>query len=212
MAAGIVDHETGTRDMRRLSGLSRAMPITATVATVAAAAMAGVPLLNGFLSKEMFFAETIFAGEGPLVRIGLPAAATLAGMFSVAYSARFVHRVFFGPVAGDLPKVPHEPTRGMLAPSVLLVLACLLVGIFPEQTIGPSLHLAAAALLGASAPEFSLRIWHGFTTPLFMSALALGGGRLHLRDALPEGGTWNGRSAVARAGRRQACLRRGHGA
>ena len=74
--------------------------------------------------------------------------------------------------------MPHEPTRGMLAPSVLLVLACLLVGIFPEQTIGPSLHLAAAALLGSSAPEFSLKIWHGFTTPLFMSALALGGGGL----------------------------------
>ena len=57
MAAGIVDHETGTRDMKRLSGLRRLMPITATVATVAAGAMAGVPLLNGFLSKEMFFAE-----------------------------------------------------------------------------------------------------------------------------------------------------------
>ena len=97
MAAGIVDHETGTRDMRRLSGLSRAMPVTATVALVAAAAMAGVPLLNGFLSKEMFFAETIFAGQGPLTRIGLPAVATLASMFSVAYSARFIHSVFFGP-------------------------------------------------------------------------------------------------------------------
>ena len=59
MAAGIIDHETGTRDIRRLSGLCRFMPITATLAMVAAAAMAGVPLLNGFLSKEMFFAETV---------------------------------------------------------------------------------------------------------------------------------------------------------
>ena len=57
MAAGIIDHEAGTRDIRRLSGLYRFMPITATLAMVAAAAMAGVPLLNGFLSKEMFFAE-----------------------------------------------------------------------------------------------------------------------------------------------------------
>jgi multicomponent K+:H+ antiporter subunit A len=178
MAAGIVDHETGTRDMRRLSGLSHAMPITAIVATVAAAAMAGVPLLNGFLSKEMFFAETIFAGEAPLVRIGLPAAATVAGMFSVAYSARFVHCVFFGRAATDLPKTPHEPTRGMLAPSALLVLACLLVGIFPEHTIGLPLHVATAALLGANVPEFSLEIWHGFTAPVLMSVLALGGGSL----------------------------------
>lgn len=178
MAAGIVDHETGTRDMRRLTGLSRTMPVTATVALVASAAMAGVPLLNGFLSKEMFFAETMFAGEGPLIRIGLPAAATLAGMFSVAYSARFVHRVFFGPAARDLPRAPHEPTRGMLAPSFLLVVACILVGILPEHTIGPLLRLAASSLLGADTPEFSLKMWHGLTAPLFMSVLALIGGLL----------------------------------
>ncbi|KAG0751691.1 hypothetical protein G6F24_014111 [Rhizopus arrhizus] len=64
MAAGVVDHETGTRDLSRLSGLYKAMPITATLAMVAAASMAGVPLLNGFLSKEMLFAEAITAG-GP---------------------------------------------------------------------------------------------------------------------------------------------------
>ena len=59
MAAGIIDHEAGTRDLRRLSGLFRYMPITGTLAMVASAAMAGVPLLNGFLSKEMFFAEAV---------------------------------------------------------------------------------------------------------------------------------------------------------
>jgi multicomponent K+:H+ antiporter subunit A len=178
MAAGIIDHETGTRDMRRLSGLSQAMPVTTWVAVVAAAAMAGVPLLNGFLSKEMFFAETIFAGQGPLVRIGLPAIATLASMFSVAYSARFVHSVFFGPAAQDLPRTPHERTRGMLAPSALLVLACLLVGILPEQTIGPVLRLAVTSILGSGTPEFSLKIWHGFNAPVLMSVLALVGGSL----------------------------------
>src|SRR6185312_1502780 len=67
MAAGIVDHEAGTRDLRRLSGLYRFMPITATLALVAGAAMAGVPLLNGFLSKEMFFAETLAVRQGPLL-------------------------------------------------------------------------------------------------------------------------------------------------
>ena len=59
MAAGIIDHESGTRDMRRINGLWKYMPHTATLAIVAAAAMAGVPLLNGFLSKEMFFAEAL---------------------------------------------------------------------------------------------------------------------------------------------------------
>ncbi len=101
MAAGIIDHETGTRDLRRLSGLYRFMPITATLAVVAAAAMAGVPLLNGFLSKEMFFAEALdVEGPSPMLDHALPYVATLAGMFSVAYSVRFIHGVFFGPGPG----------------------------------------------------------------------------------------------------------------
>jgi multicomponent K+:H+ antiporter subunit A len=178
MAAGIVDHETGTRDMRRLRGLRTSMPITATVATVAAAAMAGVPLLNGFLSKEMFFAETITAANEPIVRIGLPTLATLASMFTVAYSMRFIHRVFFGPPSKELPRSPHEPTRGMVAPSALLVITCMLVGSLPEQTIGPALHLASESILREAMPTFSLRIWHGFTLPVGMSLFALLGGTL----------------------------------
>ena len=96
MAVGIIDHETGTRDMRRLDGLYRYMPGTAKLAMVACAAMAGVPLLNGFLSKEMFFAETVYvqrrAGRG----MGAAAGRHLSGIFAVVYSLRFGHDVFFG--------------------------------------------------------------------------------------------------------------------
>src|SRR3569623_556238 len=166
MAAGIVDHETGTRNLPRLSGLYRAKPITAILASVAAAAMAGVPLLNGFLSKEMFFAETIFLDRPDWQRIVLPLAATLAGMFSVAYSLRFIHQVFFGPPAKDLPHEPHEPTRWMLLPSGLLVAACILVGVFPEDTIGPFLRIATDSILGSGAPAYNLAVWHGLTLPL----------------------------------------------
>ena len=102
MAAGIIDHETGTRDIRRLSGLWRFMPITATLAMVAAAAMAGVPLLNGFLSKEMFFAETIEIHDNSLVDQALPYIVTVASMFTVAYSLRFIRDVFFGPPPNEL--------------------------------------------------------------------------------------------------------------
>jgi multicomponent K+:H+ antiporter subunit A len=178
MAAGIVDHETGTRDLKRLSGLSHAMPVTAAVATVAAAAMAGVPLLNGFLSKEMFFSATTVAGHGALLRFGLPAAATLAGMFSVAYSIRFIHQVFFGRMADDLPRTPHEPSRGMLLSGILLVVACVLVGVLPGHTIGPYLATAVTSILGAQVPEYSLALWHGFNAPVVMSLLALSGGYL----------------------------------
>src|SRR6185436_6818444 len=97
MAAVIVDHETGTRDIRRLNGLWYFMPITATLALVASAAMAGVPLLNGFLSKEMFFAETVFLSSHAWIEVGLPVAATIAGVFGVVYSLRFSYDIFFGP-------------------------------------------------------------------------------------------------------------------
>jgi len=176
MAAGIVDHETGTRDINRLSGIGRAMPVTALLAVVAAAAMAGVPLLNGFLSKEMFFSETVFLERPDWQRLFLPIAATMAGMLSVAYSLRFVHQVFFGKTATDLPRQPHEPTYWMLLPSALLVAACLLVGIFPAHTVGPFLYTATDALLGSDAPEYSLAVWHGLNLPLYMSMTALFGG------------------------------------
>ncbi|WP_287952678.1 monovalent cation/H+ antiporter subunit A [Diaphorobacter sp.] len=176
MAAGIIDHESGTRDIRRLSGLRRMMPVTATLATVASAAMAGVPLLNGFLSKEMFFAETVFFDAAPAVAQILPIAATVAGMFSVAYSLRFIVDVFWGPPATDLPHEPHEPPHWMRVPVELLVCACLVVGVLPAWSIGQYLNAAALPVVGGELPAFSLAVWHGFNTPFMMSLVALVGG------------------------------------
>ncbi|RYG86753.1 MAG: monovalent cation/H+ antiporter subunit A, partial [Alphaproteobacteria bacterium] len=131
MAAGIVDHETGTRDLRRLSGLFKFMPITATLAMVAAAAMAGVPLLNGFLSKEMFLAEALEGHQTWGIGGALPVLATLALTFSVLYSVRFIHQAFFGPPPVDLSRVPGEAPVWMRLPIEVLVLTCLIVGIIP---------------------------------------------------------------------------------
>ncbi|MCM8732174.1 monovalent cation/H+ antiporter subunit A [Hephaestia sp. GCM10023244] len=173
MAAGIIDHETGTRDLRKLSGLARFMPITATLAMVAAAAMAGVPLLNGFLSKEMFLAEALQAHSGTLLDRVLPVLATVASAFSVLYSVRFIHQTFLGPPPVDLPRAPHEAPRWMRLPIEILVLMCLLVGIIPTLTIGPFLAIAVRSVLGAATPAYSLAIWHGFNLPMLMSATAL---------------------------------------
>ncbi len=182
MAAGIIDHETGSRDLRKLNGLWRLMPITGTLALVASAAMAGVPLVNGFLSKEMFFAETLALQSNPAFELALPVLATVAGMLSVAYSARFIHDVFFNGAPVDLPKTPHEPPRLMRLPVELLVLLCLAVGLAPALTVGPLLAVAAqAALYGGphgALPPYTLALWHGFNLPLLMSALALAGGAL----------------------------------
>ncbi|GJE27813.1 monovalent cation/H+ antiporter subunit A [Methylobacterium organophilum] len=196
MAAGIIDHETGTRDMRRLSGLWRAMPYTGTLAMVAAAAMAGVPLLNGFLSKEMFLAEAADNAGGHQLNLALPFLATLASAFTVLYSLRFIRQTFFGPAPHDLPHAPHEPVRWMRIPIELLVLACIAIGLVPNLTIGPVLAGAARTVLGARMPDYDLAIWHGFNAPLVMSILALVGGvalygmfgrRINTN---PRGGPW----------------------
>ncbi|MDD2700434.1 MAG: monovalent cation/H+ antiporter subunit A [Sideroxydans sp.] len=176
MAAGIVDHECGTRDMRRVNGLFKFMPITATLAIVAAGSMAGVPLLNGFLSKEMFFAETVGHPVFDEMSWLLPAFATLAGILAVAYSSRFIHDVFFNGDPVNLPRQPHEPPRWMRAPVEVLVAMCLLVGIFPQWSIAPILHASASAVLQQPLPEFHLAVWHGFNAPFMMSLVALAGG------------------------------------
>ncbi len=178
MAAGIIDHETGTRDIRRLNGLFRSMPITGTLALVASAAMAGVPLLNGFLSKEMFFAETVFLSAQPWVEFALPAVATVAAIFAVVYSLRFGYDIFFGPPSTDLPRVPEEPPQWMRVPVDLLVLVCLVVGIAPSLSVGPYLAAAARPVVGGVLPEYSLAVWHGFNAPLVMSLVAIAGGVL----------------------------------
>ena len=179
MAAGIIDHETGTRDMRQINGMWKYMPITATVAMVSASAMAGVPLLNGFLSKEMFFAETLQVELMGGFDWIIPLFATLAGIFAVAYSYRFIHDVFFNGYPIDLPIYPpHEPPRYMIMPMALLCALCLLVGILPNLTVAPFLGAASLAVLGDTLPEHHIALWHGLNLPLMMSLVAFLGGLL----------------------------------
>lgn len=175
MVVGIVDHETGTRDIRRLSGLYKLMPLTGTLAIVATMAMAGVPFFNGFLSKEMFFAETVLVHAPAYIQASLPVLAVLFGIFSVIYSLHFAYDVFFGPPAEDLPKTPHDPPIWMNVPVGLLVVLCLLVGAFPALMVGKFLAVAAQPVVG-DLPEYSLAVWHGWNRPFQMSMVALGVG------------------------------------
>jgi len=188
MTAGIVDHETGSRDMRQLGGLYKSMPWMATLAMTAAASMAGVPLFNGFVSKEMFLTAAVAFAQGGGWRWLVPAAAALAALCSVAYSVRLVHDLFFNGPARDLPQPhPHEPPLGMKAPVALLAAVCVAVGLLPALLAGPMVKVAASAMLGRAAPEFHLALWHGFNLPLLLSVLALGGGA-GLYVALARGG------------------------
>lgn len=179
MAAGIIDHETGTRDMRKINGLWRFMPHTAMLAMVAAASMAGVPLLNGFLSKEMFFNETLQLRSYGFLNWLVPVLATVAGIFAVAYSWRFIHDVFFNGKPIDLPKYPpHEPPRYMKVPVEILVVLCLMVGVMPNLTVAPLINAASAIVVGGDLQVYEIALWHGFNLPLVMSFIALAGGLL----------------------------------
>jgi len=206
MAAGIIDHEAGTRDMRRLGGLWKHMPHTATLAMVAAASMAGVPLLNGFLSKEMFFAQALEMDQLGLLGEIAPFAVVAGGAFGVAYSLRFIHDVFFHGEAQDLPRTPHEPPRWMKVPVEVLVVLCVLVGVAPGWTVATLVDTAGSSVFGAALPPHDIAIFHGFNLPLAMSALALVLGvamywmllrRFNLHLHVPSG--WTGRLIFTRA-------------
>lgn len=179
MSAGIVDHETGTRDIRRLGGLVWLMPVTGTLALLASASMAGVPLFNGFLSKEMMLEEaahTAYLGLDFL----FPVLATVAALFSVAYSARFAFGTFLGKARHDYPHHPHDPPMGMWLPVAVLVVPVIAIGILPGAVAGPLVALTAGAVIGGPLPDYYLALWHGLTPALVMSLVAFAGGALLL--------------------------------
>ncbi len=175
MTAGIVDHEAHTRDLKRLGGLRHLMPITATIATIAALSMAGVPPLNGFLSKEMMLEEaahTAWIADPWLIG----ALTTLGALLSVGYSLRFVVHGFFGPARTDYPHQPHDPNFGLWAAPALLVVAVALIGLMPMTVAGWLVDAAATAVTG-SPIDAHIAHWHGIAVPsLWMSLVALIGG------------------------------------
>jgi multicomponent K+:H+ antiporter subunit A len=163
MTAGIIDHETHTRDIKRLGGLRHLMPITFLIGTVAALSMAGMIFFNGFLSKEMMLEEaahTTWAGSNWAV----PVLATLGSLLSAAYSFRFIGHVFLGPVRDDYPIRPTiRPSDCGRRPRFSLVFV-ILIGLLPAAIVGPLVAVAGGAVIGeAPLPYYSLRIWHGFT-------------------------------------------------
>jgi len=184
MTAGIVDHEAHTRDARRLGGLFQLMPITGTLAILASLSMAGIPPLNGFLSKELMLKEALHTewwGTGRLFAVLAVAAATC----SVAYSFRYVTHVFLGPVRDDYPHRPHDPPAGMWLPVAVLVAAVVVIGILAEPVAGPLVRLAAGAVTAGAAPEVTLKLWHGVTPALVASGIALLAGLVLLAAFAP---------------------------
>jgi multicomponent Na+:H+ antiporter subunit A len=178
MVAGIVDHETGTRDIRRLGGLYTLMPITATLAIFGLFSMAGVPLpiFNGFLSKEMFFSATVYLAkeEGSfysMVAPFVPYLAVLGSIFTFVYSMILFFKTFTGELQlSKLEKKPHDPPFGMLLSPIVLVILVVVIALFPGPFNHYLLTPAASAVMGENAYT-SIYFWHGWfdNIPLYMS-------------------------------------------
>lgn len=169
MTAGIVDHEAHTRDVKRLGGLAKLMPITAIIGTITALSMAGTIPLNGFISKEMMLEEaahTVWYNNPWIV----PVLATLGACFSVAYSFRFIFHVFGGPVRDDYPSTPHDPPFGLYAAPALLTVLVVVIGAMPFLA-EPLVTVAANAVTGLDTHPH-LKLWHGVTPALWMSVIA----------------------------------------
>ena len=191
MSAGIIDHETHTRDIRRLGGLRHLMPVTFAIATIAALSMAGIPLFNGFLSKEMWLEEvshTTLYGPDWLV----PALATFGALFSAAYSFRYIGHVFLGRERDDYPAHPHDPPAGMWLPPAFLVVLVVLIGVMPFLA-EPAVRFVTAAVLGGvyEVPSEHLALWHGVTPALIMSIIAVTAGLLALALFKPLLALWD---------------------
>ncbi|WP_114559779.1 Na+/H+ antiporter subunit A [Desertihabitans aurantiacus] len=180
LVVGTVDHLTGTRDLRELSGLGRRMPLLLATSVVAAGSMAGVPPMLGFVSKEMAY-DTVLtrATEGG----GLPDAVLLAvlvtgSVLTVAYSARFCLGAF-GRRSGADDTPLHAPGRdGVLLVGVPALLAGLSLLAGPLSTLVEPWLEGYAELMPHAGHDVHLGLWHGFSPALGLSALTLGLGAL----------------------------------
>jgi multicomponent K+:H+ antiporter subunit A len=188
MMVGIIDHETGTRDIDRLGALWSMMPLTGTMTILAGSAMAGFPPFNGFLSKEMLFEQSLINDLLGALSLVIPLLVVVAAMLSVAYSLRLIWSLFFAEPKltreqkAQPPMKVHDPARGMLAPGLFLAAMSLLVGLFPMTLASPLLNAASLAVQGETTPVFHLALWHGLNLPLAMSLVAVAGGIMVLRQ------------------------------
>ncbi|MCS3924188.1 hydrogen gas-evolving membrane-bound hydrogenase subunit E [Methanosalsum natronophilum] len=176
LIVGIVAHEAATRDIKKLGGLRKEMPITFVIATIGALSMAGVPPLNGFLSKEMFYEASVDIGAslGQPYNLLIPMIAVIAGVLTFAYSIKIIDGIFLGKRNDEhLPKKVHDPSIIMLGPAAILAFIVVLFGIFPSI---PMSFIIEPAVSGIILEDISIyaSLWHGFTVELLMTVVTFG--------------------------------------
>ena len=172
LAVGIVDHETGTRDLRRLGGLRKSMPLTFVITTIAALSMAGLPPLFGFLAKETLLATAVYTSLPEAINWIFPAAAVIAGAFVLAQAGMLVWDTFMGHPRDDSIK-GHDPSWAMLMGPAIPALLSLAVGLLPEPRQEAILLAKAASAALGEPVKVSLALWTGLNVPFVLSIVAI---------------------------------------
>jgi multicomponent Na+:H+ antiporter subunit A len=168
MVAGNIDHETGTRDVSKLGGLVRKLPVTAYAAVLASLSMAGVLPFFGFISKEVLYEASLEFSAGNIL---IMLVVFISAVIFTAIAIEIAYAVFFGPYK-ETPKKAHEAPPMMLAGPVTLATLGLFGGLFAQLLASPLLGSSAIAVLNVDHP-LKLALWHGFTLVLGLSFLTL---------------------------------------
>jgi len=160
---GIIDTSTGTRDLTKLSGLRKSMPVVATMAVLAAISMAGIPPMLGFAAKEAGYAGLLDGGTAGYIGTVVMA---VGSAFTVAYSARFLWGAF-SDKPGVAATAPKQSSPWMTGPTMLLVVLGLVLGVYPAL-LEPLLQ--SYAQTAGPTHEGAMALWHGLELPLALSA------------------------------------------
>jgi len=203
LVAGILDHETNVREPERLSGLWRAMPMTAISALLAAASLAGFPPALGFLSKEMVYEAVRTAPQGSELLLGIAVSASMA---LVAIAGIMGVRPFVGPMPTSSP---HEAPPSLWLGPLILGIAGMIAGIAPASVERTLVTPAATAILGEPM-RVHLSSEHGLTPTLMWSVLTLlGGAGVYAGRRLVRIGAWPKALAVAKPSEMYALIMSG---
>jgi formate hydrogenlyase subunit 3/multisubunit Na+/H+ antiporter MnhD subunit len=204
LGAGAVQHACGTRDLERLGGLGRRMPRTAALFLVGAAAISGLPPLNGFVSEWLVALAGLAALARPpgdriaFAAIAVPALALVGGLAAACF-AKVHGAVFLGTPRSPAPEGAREAPASMLAPMAVLAAACAAIGLAP-QALAPGLHRAAAgwarvdgaALEAAAAGAVRSAAGVSLAGAALLAAVAAVAAlrRRRLRAPQPQAATW----------------------
>ena len=175
MIIGIIAHECGTRDIRKLGNLKGSMPICHFLLLICAFSLMGIPPMGGFITKEMLYTVSLNYGENVITSFGLPILVLFGGIITVLYHLRLVGEVFWKQKNEKPPKKPHDPSFGFLTAPIILSLFVLIFGIFPNLFENKTFLAAVMSTLGEGITEGThFKLWHGFNIELLMSTIALG--------------------------------------